>query len=333
MSRITNSLLQFLGVILVLSSLSLEGPLLAQTRSEGAEQKEVSPVNHPESPGVSKTVPLALAPAKVRVILNVNPHVVDLAMRRDLEREVTRRLNNSLGQAIDLKLETSFRSYESPLDAPEVSPSLHQMNDLNQTLIAFYLDDHENRWRIRTKSWIALTNQWTEYPVQRLKNPEAIGRYLCQMVSRSISSVVKVEKIEQKSLTGVLAGGEFFTPDESASLLQPGRFLGVVMLYFDRNRQLKARQILPWTYLKVTNRNRAIITCQTVSAFRNPIPKSRRRVEVLAFSVDRPFSETIARVMIRDKPNRPFRLTKVFLSSWESPKPTESKSPASAVEG
>jgi len=312
LNRFTSHLFLALGLLLVTESIPSTNQLLAQKQ---AAQDSNSKTNQR-----SNAVPFALSPATVRVILNVNPHVVNSAMRQQLREEVARRLQNSFGQSIHLKLETSFNQFDLPVSVPKVSPSPNKLDALNQSVIVLYLDRANGKWQIRTKSWLALTDQWTELPQQSLKNPQAIARYLTQTVSRLIASVMKIDEVEQKTVAGILAGGEFLTPDESISLLQQGEFLGVVMLYFDRERKLKARQILPWTYLKVTERNRALITCQTISAFRNPIPKSRRRVEVLAYRINSPYPKTKARVMIRDKSNRPFRLTKVFLSKWETTK-------------
>ncbi len=324
MNRFTSHLFLALGLLLVTEFIPSTNRLLAQKQ---AAQDGNSKANQR-----SNAVPFALSPATVRVILNVNPHVVNLARRQQLSEEVARRLQNSFGQSIHFKLETSFQQFDIPVSVPEVSPSPKKLDDLNQSVIVLYLDRVNGKWQIRTKSWLALTNQWTESPTQSLKNPQAIARYLSQAASQLITPVMKIEQVEQKSVAGILAGGEFLTPDESVSLLQQGEFLGVVMLYFDRERKLKARQNLPWTYLKVIERNRAGITCQTISAFRNPIPKSRRRVEVLAYRINSPYSKTKARVMIRDNPNRPFRLTKVFLSKWETTKVPANKTSSAKEE-
>ncbi len=323
MNRFTSHLFLALGLLLVTEFIPLTNQLLAQ--------KQLTQDSNSKPNQISNAMPFALSPATVRVILNVNPHVVDSAMRQQLSEEVSRRLQNSFGQSIHLKLETSFQQFDIPVSVPEVSPSPNKLDDLNQSVIVLYLDRDHGKWQIRTKSWLALTDQWTELPQQSLKNPQAIARYLSQAVSRLITPVMKIEEVEQKSVAGILAGGEFLTPDESVSLLQQGEFLGVVMLYFDRERKLKARQILPWTYLKVTERNRALITCQTISAFRNPIPKSRRRVEVLAYRINSPYSKTKARVMVRDNPSRPFRLTKVFLSKWETTKAPTGNTPSAGA--
>ncbi len=266
----------------------------------------------------SNDVPFAMSPATIRVVLNVNPRSIDLATREHISDELGRRLQNAFGQSINLKLQTSFQQYGTPVEREKISSSPDRLNMLNQSLILLYLEPVESSWQIRVRAWFALTDQWIEIPVQTLKNPEAIPRNLARIVSQLIPSVLKVERIEQGRIAGTLAGGEFSTPDDSVNLLRQGEFLGVVMLYFDRERQLKARQILPWTYLKVTGRNRALITCQTISAFRNPIPKSRRRVEVLAYRIHPLYAQTAVRVMVRDAPPRPFRLTRVFLSKWES---------------
>ncbi len=307
------------GILLLAAGVCPEaGWLQAQEQEVASVQKDSQQSTNNETQKEEVPVPLELSPATVFLVLNINPHVVDSEMRLQLSNEVRRRLQNAFGQSIDLKLSIDHKRYDAPVIAPDVSPSPNRLVELNQSVIELFLDNDGEQWQIRAKSWLSLTDQWIESPPRILKNPQAIALYMAKTVSRLVPCVVRIKEVELQSVTGLLAGGEFITPDDSASLLKQGDILGVVMLYFNRERKLQARQVLPWTYLEVTRRERADVACRTISAFRNPIPRSRRRVEVMAYRIKPLYENTKARVMIRDNPNHPFRLTKVFLSPWEA---------------
>lgn len=322
------------GIIFLVAGFHCPGSGLFAQDSKKPAEKVSSQQNSSEE--TTNPRPLALSPASVHVVLNVNPHHANSAMVEQWSVEFKQRLRNAFGQTINLKLDIAQKNFQAAVHSPEVSISPKMLGELSNTRMELYLTNEGNEWIIQSRSWLAMTNLWTEIPPQRLKNPRAIPRYLVNTVASQLQPIIQIEGVEPGSITGLLLGGEFSTPDDSARLLKPGDVLGVVMLYFNRNRKLQARQFLPWTYLEVTERNRAQVSCKTISAFRSPIPRTRRRVEVMAYRINTPYPITDANVMIRDNPNRPFQLTKVFLSPWKRPKvstnPNQSASEKSSQE-
>ncbi|MBL4883200.1 MAG: hypothetical protein JKY95_01520 [Planctomycetaceae bacterium] len=308
------------GMILLITCCQfISNPCAAQETEPATGNAKTTSVVTEKNAVKAEPIPLSQSPASVFVTINVDPHDADATLTKQWSAQLSQRLRNAFGQTIILKIDVAHKEYEMPVKPMQISIAPNSLSGFNSTQVELYLTYDGRQWEIRSRSWLALTDQWSESPPQKLSNPQAIVRYLADTVALQFRPVIQIGAVELRTIEGDFIGGEFLTPDDSARRLHSGDVLGVVMLYFNRNRKLQARQLLPWTYLEVTDRNRAQISCKIISAFRSPIPRSRRRVEVMAYRINSLYPTTDARVMIRDKPNQPYRLTQVYLSSWSRP--------------
>lgn len=237
---------------------------------------------------------------------------------RAARQELARLLENAWGQAVDFRIDTESSAASANTPPPEEAAALPS----HVTEMALSL--HYNalgEWQIRGTSFDKLTEIRQEYPLRVFRNASLIPRYLADAVQRMFMPVVQIGNVHEDRVDGVLLGGEYHTPDPSAQLLRPGDLLRVLLLYYDREGRPITRQSLEWTYLRVTERDRSQVNAQIISAFRSPLPRTRRRVEIFAWRVTTLLSESELRIAMGQTTRRAAPLTEVLISSWESAKP------------
>jgi len=93
-----------------------------------------------------------------------------------------------------------------------------------------------------------------------------------------------------------IRGGELLPPDVEQAQLKPGRMLVPFYRFLSREGEVRRIQKILWTYLVVTEVNRATATCEVVSGLRTPISAKRRRtIQALAVGVRPRYDSTSLR--------------------------------------
>ncbi|MCG6156776.1 hypothetical protein [Rubinisphaera margarita] len=270
-------------------------------------------------PAGSKPAPLELTAAELNIQLYVPVRDISAGQIETWRELLVRHLANGWGKAVEWKLDVHARQdwdeFPEERTTSVKDPELHR---LGSTSVEVRLSRQSGDWIVESRRWLALTNQWLEMEARTVRSDQLLPIELAAVMQENYGAVVHIRDVDFKVVAGTLMGGELGVIDQSFALLEPGDMLKVLLLYFDRDGNLITRQELPWTYLEVSDRNRAFVEMQIHSAFRNAIPQSRRRVEVMAYQVSRRFGTSATHVSTRGEFIRDFQLARVLVSPWRA---------------
>jgi hypothetical protein len=135
--------------------------------------------------------------------------------------------------------------------------------------------------------------------------PQDLPGLVADAVSQSFRPFGILETSEGTKLEFRMRAGELPPRDEALAPFQVGQYLVPYMRYLDRKRVLQRVQNIPWTYLKVAERDRIRVKVETKSAFKTPLAGPRRRVEVMAILVRPSWDASEIKIFPRRSPNTP----------------------------
>ncbi|TWT63129.1 hypothetical protein Pan54_38810 [Rubinisphaera italica] len=270
-----------------------------------------------QQPAESKREPLSLIRPHVDILLYMHPAAIEDVHELDLIQELERNLVNTWGDSLDWRFEflkevlwPQVPEMRIPLNAPG------RPETMGATMIDLQVGYASGRWEISSRRWLALTNEWTTGVNRTVRSGELLPMHLALAIVEAYAAVVQIETVDVDTVDGLLMAGEYNVNDASLPLLKTGDYLEVLLLYYDRDGQLVTRQKLSWTYLQVRQRDRGRVICEIHSAFRNPISRTRRRVEVMAYRVSPQIEETSLHLSRRGSYVRDFQLGRVYLTNW-----------------
>ncbi len=269
---------------------------------------------------------VGLKTPRVEISLDLLNSEADPTRQQQWTDELQKLLLNSWGEAVPFTLQRVTAQPETPPASAQSTPlEFRQQMELQARW-------HESGWwEISGHNHEPRSELKQELPLRRLHNASLLPRYLAEGATQLYIPLVQIEDVDEGLVRGTLVGGEFMPGDPALSLLQPGDTLRVLLLYHDREGSLLARQTLDWTYLRVLERERSRVQAEIVSAFRNPVPRTRRRVDILAWRPTPMLPATEMRIVTGQQRQRPLPLTQVWLSPWDAPEsspPTDAENTA-----
>ncbi len=104
---------------------------------------------------------------------------------------------------------------------------------------------------------------------------------LARAINACYRPIMKIIDGENNQFEALLKGGEYLL--DADSRIQQGDYYAPVNFYYDRKGNLVNREFIPWTYLKIGNRERSDVDGEVISAYRNILGGQRRRVETYAY--------------------------------------------------
>ncbi len=109
-----------------------------------------------------------------------------------------------------------------------------------------------------------------------------LGQDLAIAIESTFRPLVKITASEKDQFTALMKTGEYIDSQSQLPRFTPGDLLTPINIYYDRKGVILKREPVPWTYLQVNSRDRAVVTGQIISAYSNVIGGSRRRIETYA---------------------------------------------------
>lgn len=128
---------------------------------------------------------------------------------------------------------------------------------------------------------------------------------LAAAIQTTYRPLMKIVSGVDDRFESILKGGELVHPDGRASRITPGDLYAPVNFYYSRQGELINREFIPWTYLKIAQHERARLSGQVVTAYRNILGGQRRRVETYAFRKRANFPQTDMNFVRRDESRSP----------------------------
>ncbi|MCA8986177.1 MAG: hypothetical protein KDA78_00955 [Planctomycetaceae bacterium] len=265
-------------------------------------------------------VPLSLQKPKLQVSIQFEDSVINPDLQKSLPKQVLEILQLTRGTCSQLEVTTS------PDDLTDSIPAPTDVAALGNCQIRFLVGLNDGVWTVDSSTRIELEDSWQQGERETVRETELLARKIALQATLASSALLLINSVDDSSLSATLLAGEYGISDSSLPLLDAGDLMAVVMLYYDRNGNLMQRQKLPYTYLQVESRDRSQVVCQLASAFRSPIPRSRRRVEVVALRLESKYSQTQVHVEKRGHSLRDAELTRVYVSPWHVEKKPEEAS-------
>ncbi|MEZ5942787.1 MAG: hypothetical protein R3C18_15440 [Planctomycetaceae bacterium] len=113
------------------------------------------------------------------------------------------------------------------------------------------------------------------------RDSRELAKLVADAASRAFRPIGEIEISEGEKLEFRIRAGEFPPEDPALAPFQEGQYLIPYVRYFGKKRELQSIRTIPWTYLKVVERDRSRVRVETKSAFGQPVPKAGRRMEVM----------------------------------------------------
>jgi hypothetical protein len=116
---------------------------------------------------------------------------------------------------------------------------------------------------------------------------------------------VEIATRQEEQVIGLIRAGEFPPADPQAAQFQPGDLLMPVFRYSDRQRQVRSIRPIDWTFFQVQTIDRGRLELSLISAYRNALPQTRRRVQLLGIRVRPQLDSTTVVVLPRGSRQNP----------------------------
>lgn len=280
-----------------------------------AQEEHLPPLSEAQrAQFLTEDLRIGLNAPRVEISLDLRNSGADPTRQQQWTEELQRLLLNSWGEAVPFTLKRETGQPDSASTPEQTDPAVfRQQMELRVSWQA------SGEWEISGQNHEPRSELKQELPPRRLHNVSLLARYLAEGATLLYFPLVQIEDVDEGLVRGTLAGGEFMPGDPALALLQSGDVLRVLLLYYDREGSLLARQTLDWTYLRVLERERSHVAAEVISAFRNPLPRTRRRVDILAWRPTPMLPATQFQIVTGQQPQRPLPLTQVWLSPWDTP--------------
>lgn len=138
-----------------------------------------------------------------------------------------------------------------------------------------------------------------------LYEPRETAGKIVQLCWKLFRPEILIEQVDQNSLHARIRGGDLRSADPAFALFRPGDCLSAWLLYYDRDKSLKKRQELPWTYVRLDTIDGAMATGTVVSGLRLPLSgKMRGRIDKVAVAARPVYPETRLQLGVQNQPTR-----------------------------
>ena len=264
--------------------------------------------------------PLILDPYRVRVRLScpVAPNF-SLQQSQDFSQEVKKLLSARFRQHWNLDLataESEERETQQSLQLADSEAWTARWQPLDEEQEGTHAPTFDKVFHVVIEQQGALlfvtavewcSSSQTLSPLVNLQTADRrdLAATVANAIARAFRPLAEIEVGEGDKLEFQVRAGELPPADPALVPFQEGQYIVPYLRYLGKKRTVQRIQMLPWTFLKVVERDRSRFRCETVSAFRQPIPQSRRRVEVMAMWQHPNWSESEIRIYPRGGINTP----------------------------
>ncbi len=245
--------------------------------------------------GAAYVQPLVLPPPPTPFILN--PYQIQVRITWPSSPLFAGDRVAKLTTAVERDLTTRFRQMWK-LDCATAAPTERQSNDsLLHADVTQWTEQHQASDMDKVLHVVVEQNgllltasalEWCENsrslsPLVQLETADVreLPELVADAVSRAFRPIGELIPSEGGQLEFRIRGGEFPPQDAALAPFQVGQYLVAYMRYLGKKREVLQIQPIPWTYLKVVERDRSRVVVEVKSAFKEPITGPRRRVEVM----------------------------------------------------
>lgn len=247
--------------------------------------------------------PMESRPYRVRLLLASGAESFD-----DLRRDVMGALERSVGSLWDVEI--------APLGIPRFDDeSLRRWK--REDVSTRFMEEGVDFWFaatiIRRGSQRQVTVRGWQPRFEWLSPTHAVSFYEPRETASRIVHLcwglfrpeIVIEHVDQNDVRVRIPGGDLRAADPNYTLFEPGDCLTPWLLYYDRDKQLKRRQELPWTYVRLDTIQGALAKGTVLSGLRTPLAgKTRGRIDRVAVAARAVYSETRLQLGVQNQPSR-----------------------------
>jgi hypothetical protein len=114
-----------------------------------------------------------------------------------------------------------------------------------------------------------------------------------------------VDHVDEQAVRVRVRAGDLAPADPDFALLRPGDCLIPWLMYYDRDRVLKKKQELPWTYVRLDSLQGPVAQGTALSGLRSPLgAKTRGRIEKVAVASRPVYPRTRLQIGVQNQPAR-----------------------------
>ena len=261
----------------------------ARRRGDGVGLLACAAIGNADEPEAE--IPAPLQPYNVRVFVAFDDNV---EFQRGVSRtglgRIARPLRRVLGTHVHAAIE------EFPQLIPATAATLgrlaitHESPEVANCDKAFFLTLQADGggYLVSGKCWDATTRNTSDVISAQVFRRSDIADRLFGLLSDLFEPIVEIADFDAEQATLQIRAGEILPPDPSQAQLKPGRLLTPFYRFLSKEGEVRRIQEIPWTYLVVSDVDRAMATCKIVSGLRVPLTTRRRRlIEALAQGVRR----------------------------------------------
>ncbi len=162
-----------------------------------------------------------------------------------------------------------------------------------------------SRYEIAGIEWDGAIRQPGPVLTQETRDSRRIDETMMAVMLEAFRPVALIEDVGDDTVVLIARAGELLPISESATQFRPGDYLAMSFRYLDRQRVVQRIQDIPWTFVRIDTIDRARLEATVISAFRQPIPQARRRVEIAGLVLKVVHPETTLVINARGTPPEP----------------------------
>ena len=285
----------------------------AATPQPGGETSETAP-SESESDAAETSEPIVpleppkfiLRPYNVRLLISfaARPAFTQGAAERIAENAVAR-LRSQFRQMWNLTADAAHSTQRNSIQQifaldPGETTARWLETEHDKVLFAS-IDESTGRYDVAVREWDASSRSLGSVHEFDTFDRRDVSALIAQASGEAFRPITELEVMHEEQGDFLIRAGEYPPRDLSVEQFRVGDYLTPYLRYLDRQRVVQRIQSIPWTYLRVEEITRSRIRVSVVSAFKNPIASSRRRVEVMAMRIRPHLSQTEVRVYPRGK--------------------------------
>lgn len=245
---------------------------------------------------VEVEIPTTLQPYNVRVFVAIDDNVeFQLNFRKRILDELRDRCDGYWGRMCTVSVEEFPRLFPATATTLDRLAITHESPEVANCDKAFFLTLQADGggYLVAGKCWDATTRETSDVISSQVFRRSDIADRLFGLLSDLFEPIVEIADFDEKQVTLQIRAGELLPPDPSQAPLKAGRLLTPFYRFITREGEVRKIQEIPWTYLVVSDVDRATANCSIVSGLRVPLTTRRRRlIEVLAQGVRPKFDST-----------------------------------------
>jgi hypothetical protein len=270
-------------------------------------------------------VSLESQPYRVRILI-----AQDVEDASPLERELSQALDRSVGSLWTTEIATLpdvVRPQAKVLERWTMADVRERFDDDGVDFwFAVTVRDTAARREIAVRAWQPQFDWLSPVHASATYEPRETAGQIVRRCWNLFRPQVLVDHVDQQAVRVRVRAGDLVPADPAFTLFQSGDFLVPWLMYYDREKALRKKQELPWTYVRLDSLKGPLGEGTSLSGLRNPLAsKTRGRIEKVAVASRPVYPQTRLQIGVQNQPARTLAGYRLELRPKLAPPKSEKK--------